>query len=92
MTSEIGAVAALRAFYLNKRSYLSSREISGLTEARFDALMRQCGPKMAIALDRMTPKTRNQTRTRRMKGRLPVRLEQEAVLATPQFREMLLQN
>ncbi len=93
VTSEIGAVAALRAYYLNKRSYLSSRDISGLTEARFDALMRQCGPKMAIALDRMTPKTRNQTRTRRMKGRLPSRQEEATAAAeTYHFRETLFQN
>lgn len=92
-TSEVGAVAALRAYYLNKYSYISCQEISGLTEARFDALMRQCGPKMAIALDRMNPKTKIRTRTRRMKGRLPSRQEQAAAApATNQFRETLFQN
>ena len=90
--SEVGPVAALRAFYLGKRSYASCLEISGLSPGRFDALMRQCGPALALALDRMSPKTKGRPRARRVKGRLPSNQEQGAVLATPQLREMLLQN
>ncbi len=91
-TADVGPVAALKAYYLDKLPYTSCLKISGVTEARFDALMRQCSPKMAIALGRMSLKTSIRPRARQAKGRLPVRLEQEAVLATPQFREMLLQN
>jgi hypothetical protein len=91
-TSEVGPVAALRAFYLGRRSYASCLEISGLSPGRFEALIRQCGPALALALDRMSPKTKGRPRARRVKGRLPSNQEQGAVLATPQLREMLLQN
>lgn len=92
-TSAVGAVAALRAYYLDKRSYISCQEISGLTEARFDALMRQCGPKLAIALERMSPKSKIRPRALRLKGRLPSRDEQAAAKPeTDQLRETLLQN
>ena len=83
---------ALRAFYLGRRSYASCLEISGLSPGRFEALIRQCGPALALALDRMSPKTKGRPRARRVKGRLPSNQEQGAVLATPQLREMLLQN
>lgn len=93
VNSEVGAVAALRAYYLGKRSYTSCLEISGMTEARFDTLMRQCGPKLAIALDRMSSKIRNRPRARQAKGLLPPREHgAAAALATDQPRETLLQN
>ena len=82
-TADSGPAAALKAYYLDKLSYTSCLKIAGVTEARFDALMRQCSPKMAIALGRMSLKTSIRPRARQAKGRLPVRLEQEAVLATP---------
>lgn len=92
-TSEIGAVAALRAYYLDKRSYISCLEISGMTEARFDTLMRQCGPNLAMALVRMTPKTRIRPRARQAKGLLPhQRLATAAAPSVNQLRETLLQN
>lgn len=89
---DVGPVAALKAYYLDKLPYTSCLKISGLTEARFDALMRQCGPKMTIVLERMSPKTCIRPRARKTKGRLPSKQEQVAVQAPPQFREILLQN
>jgi hypothetical protein len=92
-TSDVGAVVALKAYYLDKRSYISCLETSGMTEARFDALMRQCGPKMAIALERMSPKTSIRPRARQAKGRLPSRQEgMAAKYTTVHVRETLFQN
>ncbi|CAM3553546.1 MULTISPECIES: TniQ family protein [Delftia] len=70
-TSDVGAVIALKAYYLDKLSYTSCLETSGMTETRFDALMRRCGPKMAIALERMSPKISIRPRARQAKGQLP---------------------
>jgi hypothetical protein len=93
VNSDVGAVAALRAYYLGKRSYTSCLEISGMTDARFDALMRQCGPKLAIALERMSPKTQIRPRARQAKGLLPHRGKTSAAATvTNQLRETLLQN
>lgn len=71
LTSDVGVVAALKAYYLEKCSYVASRRISGMTEARFDALVRQCGPKMASVLDKMSRKSTNRPRGRQIKSLLP---------------------
>lgn len=91
--SEVGAVAALKAYYLDKLPYTLCLETSGMTGERFDTLMRQCGPKMAIALELMSAKTRIRPRARQAKGRLPSMHEQAKVApATNHLRETLLQN
>ena len=91
--SKFGVVAALRAFYIDKRSYSASFDISGTTAECFDTLLRQCGPKLTTALDLMTQKARNRPRARQAKGLLPpLQRDTARAPATNQLREMLLQN
>ncbi|MBK0114089.1 MULTISPECIES: TniQ family protein [unclassified Delftia] len=91
--SDVGAVIALKAYYLDKLSYTSCLEISGMTEPRFDALMRRCGPKMAIALERMSTRISIRPRARQVKGLLPsIQKGVAANCTTHHCRETLLQN
>ena len=92
-TLQAGAVAALRAYYLEQRPYSTCMKLSGMPEARFDALMRQCGPKLATALDLMNPKSKSRPKARQAKGLLPhQRLAAAAAPSINQLRETLLQN
>ena len=92
-TLQAGAVAALRAYYLEQRPYSTCMKLSGMPENRFDALMRQCGPKLATALDLMNPKSKSRPKARQAKGLLPhQRLAAAAAPSINQLRETLLQN
>ncbi|MDH0775038.1 hypothetical protein N5C96_16680 [Delftia tsuruhatensis] len=91
--SQVGVVAALRAYYLDRRPHSTCMKMSGIPENRFDALVRQCGPKLATALDLMSPKTKSRPKARQAKGLLPH--QRQATAAAPsksQLREILLQN
>ncbi len=91
--SKFGVVAALRAYYLDKRSYSASFDVSGMTVGCFDALLRQCGPKLAVALGLMNLKGRSRPRARQAKGLLPpLQRDTARTPTTNQLREMLLQN
>jgi len=91
--SKVGVVAALRAYYLDKRSYAASFDVSGMTVECFDALLRQCGPKLTTALDLMTLKSRARPRARQVKGLLPpLHRDTATAHAIDQLRETLFQN
>ena len=91
--SQGGVVAALRAYYLDRRPHSTCMKMSGIPENRFDALVRQCGPKLATALDLMSPKTKSRPKARQAKGLLPhQRQATAAALSKSQLREILLQN
>lgn len=88
-TLSMGVVAALKAYYIDKRPYLACMRLSGLPEECFDELMRQCGPAVAIAINLMLPK---QKRRAKAKRGLPHRLQAAAAIPIDQTPETLLQN
>lgn len=69
--SDTGAFAGLCAFYLQKQSFEASKQISGLSEPRFEALLRTAGPNLTRALAKMSPQNKQRPRAWRTKGLLP---------------------
>jgi len=70
-STAIRRVASLSAFYLHRLSFAASARASGLSEERFEGLLRMCGPNLPKALKRMSPKNTPKPRARRAKQTLP---------------------
>ncbi|MDH1477245.1 TniQ family protein, partial [Comamonas thiooxydans] len=69
--ADTGAFAGLCAFYLQKQSFGASKQISGLSGPRFEALLRTAGPNLTRALAKMSPQIKQRPRAWRTKGLLP---------------------
>jgi hypothetical protein len=69
-----GSVAGLRAFYLERRSFATGAQAAGLSERRFESLLRKCGPNLPKALKRMNPKNSVRPRARQAKQILPTQI------------------
>ncbi|UCU98608.1 TniQ family protein [Acidovorax radicis] len=70
----IGRVVGLRAFYLRRLSFSASAEVAGLSERKFEGLLRMCGPNLPKCLKRMNPKNSVRPRARKAKQILSVQL------------------
>lgn len=73
-TQAIGSVAGLRAFYLQRLSFAASARVAGLSEHRFEGLLRMCGPNLPKALKKMNPQHSERPRARRAKQILPTQM------------------
>ncbi|MBB6559272.1 hypothetical protein HNP48_001939 [Acidovorax soli] len=74
-SSEVsGRHAGLVSFYVSKRSVSESAAASGMSERRFESLIRGCGPNMAKALVMMDPhgKLRPRPAKSTLAGRVPM--------------------